>query len=266
MKSELIKWSFLKVLWISVLLKVKVAQLCLTLVTPWTTQSMEFSRPEYWVGSLSLFQGIFPTQGLNPGLPHCRWILYQLRNKGSPSVLLEATKYPFYMWGSSLHSRPPWWLRDKESAFQCRRCRFDPRVGKIPWRREWQPSPVCLSGESHAWWAIVHRVTKSWIWLKWLTIWQSSFLIPHSGTESKISNKLRDDNNGTSKQEGWSKGDWALCASCCLHDVKPVSTACYPSLTPAKWLLAKTSILSTFFSCTSLYFWTSIVGSHQPLE
>ena len=33
------------------------------------------------VGSLSLLQGIFPTQGLNPSLPHCRWILYQvLRN------------------------------------------------------------------------------------------------------------------------------------------------------------------------------------------
>ena len=31
-----------------------------------------------WVGSLSLLQGIFPTQGLNPGLPHCGWILYQL--------------------------------------------------------------------------------------------------------------------------------------------------------------------------------------------
>ena len=30
------------------------------------------------VGSLSLLQGIFPTQGLNPGLWHCRWILYQL--------------------------------------------------------------------------------------------------------------------------------------------------------------------------------------------
>ena len=30
------------------------------------------------VGSRSLHQGIFPTQGLNPGLPHCRWILYQL--------------------------------------------------------------------------------------------------------------------------------------------------------------------------------------------
>ena len=30
------------------------------------------------VHTLSLLQGIFPTQGLNPGLPHCRWILYQL--------------------------------------------------------------------------------------------------------------------------------------------------------------------------------------------
>ena len=36
-------------------------------------------------GSLSLLQGIFPTQGLNPGLPHCRWILYQLSHQGSPN-------------------------------------------------------------------------------------------------------------------------------------------------------------------------------------
>ena len=36
------------------------------------------------LGSLSLLQGIFPTQGSNPGLLHCRHILYQLRQKGSP--------------------------------------------------------------------------------------------------------------------------------------------------------------------------------------
>ena len=36
------------------------------------------------VGSLSLLQGIFPPQGSNPGLPHCRWILYQLSHRGSP--------------------------------------------------------------------------------------------------------------------------------------------------------------------------------------
>ena len=36
------------------------------------------------VGSLSLLQGIFPAQGSNPGLTHCRQILYQLSHKGSP--------------------------------------------------------------------------------------------------------------------------------------------------------------------------------------
>ena len=36
------------------------------------------------VGSFSLLQGIFPTQGSNPGHHHCRQILYQLSDKGSP--------------------------------------------------------------------------------------------------------------------------------------------------------------------------------------
>ena len=36
------------------------------------------------MGSLSLLQGIFLTQGLNPGLPHCKQILYQLSHQGSP--------------------------------------------------------------------------------------------------------------------------------------------------------------------------------------
>ena len=55
---------------------------------------MEFSRPATGVGSLFLLQGIFPTQGLNPGLPHCRQILYQLSHKGSPRIL-EWVAYPF---------------------------------------------------------------------------------------------------------------------------------------------------------------------------
>ena len=55
-------------------------------VTPWTIKSMEFSKPEYYSGSLSLLQGIFPTQGSNPGLPHCRRILYHLSHKGSPTL------------------------------------------------------------------------------------------------------------------------------------------------------------------------------------
>ena len=47
------------------------------------------------VGSFSLLQGIFPTQGLNPRLPYCRWIFYQLSHKGSPRIL-EWVAYPFF--------------------------------------------------------------------------------------------------------------------------------------------------------------------------
>ena len=44
---------------------------------PWISQGWSPA------GSHSLFQGIFPTQGSNPGLPHCRWILYWLSHQGS---------------------------------------------------------------------------------------------------------------------------------------------------------------------------------------
>ena len=56
------------------------------------------------VGSLSLLQGIFPTQGSNPGLLHCGQILYQLSHQGSPRIL-EWVAYPF----SSRSSQPKNW-------------------------------------------------------------------------------------------------------------------------------------------------------------
>ena len=46
------------------------------------------------VDSLSLLQRIVPTQGSNPGLPHCRWILYQLSHRGRP-VIVEWVACPF---------------------------------------------------------------------------------------------------------------------------------------------------------------------------
>ena len=53
------------------------------------------------VGSPSLLQEIFPTQGLNPGLPCCGQILYQLSHKGSPRIL-EWVAYPFSSGSSRL--------------------------------------------------------------------------------------------------------------------------------------------------------------------
>ena len=43
----------------------------------------------------------------------------------------------------------PSWLRGWRTCLQCRRPRFDPWVGKIPWRRKWQPTLVFLPGECH---------------------------------------------------------------------------------------------------------------------
>ena len=79
------------------IMKVKVAQLRtnslrphgLTIHSPWNSPGQYTG-----VGSCSLLQGIFPTWGWNPGLPHCRRILYQLSHKGSPRIL-EWVAYPF---------------------------------------------------------------------------------------------------------------------------------------------------------------------------
>ena len=72
---------------LKILMWVKVRQSCLTLqhhglYSPWSSPGLNTG-----VGSLSLLQGIFPTQGSNPGLLHCRQILYQLSHKGSPRIL-----------------------------------------------------------------------------------------------------------------------------------------------------------------------------------
>ena len=78
--------------------------------TPWTIAcqaplSREFFRPQYGVGCHCLHQGIFPTQGPNRDLLHCRHIIYHLR-------------------------------------LQCMRPWFSSWVGKISWKRDRLPTPV----------------------------------------------------------------------------------------------------------------------------
>ena len=66
------------------------------LYSPWNSPGQNTR-----VGSLSFLQGIFPTQGTNPGLPHCRQVLYQLSHKGSPRIL-EWVTYAFSRRSSQL--------------------------------------------------------------------------------------------------------------------------------------------------------------------
>ena len=86
-------------------MKVKVAQLCQTLWDPMdcslpgsSVRGILQARILEWV-AIPILQGIFPTQGWNPGLPYCRRILYHLSHQGSLRML-ERVAYPFFR-GSS---------------------------------------------------------------------------------------------------------------------------------------------------------------------
>ena len=73
----------------SAIVKVKQLSPVRLFATPWTVAyqvppSMGVSRQEYWSGLPFLLQEIFPTQGLNPGLLHCRQTLYRLNHQESP--------------------------------------------------------------------------------------------------------------------------------------------------------------------------------------
>ena len=83
----------------------------------------------------------------------------------SLAVLLPGKKRScsFSCWSLLWSQGLPWRLTGKESACQYRRRRFDPWVGKIPWRRKWQPTPVFSPGnpmDRGAWRAIVYGSQK----------------------------------------------------------------------------------------------------------
>ena len=77
-----------------------VAQSCLTLCDPMNCSPLGSSvhgdspGKNTVVGCHALLQGIFPTQGSNPGLSHCMWIFHHLSHKGSPRIL-EWVAHPF---------------------------------------------------------------------------------------------------------------------------------------------------------------------------
>ena len=83
----------IKYLWKVKWSEVKLLSCVWLFATPWTVAyqappSLGFSRLKYWSGLHFFLQEIFPTQGLNPGLPHCRHTLYHLSHQGS-SVSVE---------------------------------------------------------------------------------------------------------------------------------------------------------------------------------
>ena len=79
---------------------------------------------------------------LDSSMPGCP-ILHYLREFAPQSLLLIES------WGLVLLRGLPLWLSWERIRLQCRRPRFDPWVGKIPWRKEQLPTPVFWPGEFH---------------------------------------------------------------------------------------------------------------------
>ena len=116
--------------------------------------------------------GDLPNTGIKPSLPHCRQMLYRLSHQGSPpkvhiyalihciGIFLSVSRFIFvgtcmikpfvtqfgefpsylevYLVAQAVKHLPAMW----ETG-------FDPWVGKIPWRRKWQSTPVLLPGKYH---------------------------------------------------------------------------------------------------------------------
>ena len=89
--------------YLSICASVKVAQ---SFPTLWDPMDSLWNSPgqNIGVGSGSLLQGILPTQGSNPGLPHCRQILHQLSHQRSPRIL-EWVVHPFSRGSSQPRNR-----------------------------------------------------------------------------------------------------------------------------------------------------------------
>ena len=109
------------------------AQSCPTHATPWTVArqapaSMELFRQEYWSGLPVPSLGAMPRPRMEPA---------SLAAPASTGRVLAASA----PWGL------PLWLSWERICLQCGRPGFDPWVGKIPWRREWLPTPVSWPGE-----------------------------------------------------------------------------------------------------------------------
>ena len=101
------------------------------------------------VGCHALLQGIFPTQGLNPGLLHSRWTLYHLSYQESPWIL-GWVAFPFSRGSSQSRNK---------TGVSCTAGGFF--ISYNPLRYSCLENPV----DRGTWWATVHGVTKSQTWL-----------------------------------------------------------------------------------------------------
>ena len=128
------------------------------LYSPWNSSGQNTE-----VGSLSLLKGILPTQGSNPGLLHCRQILYQLSHQGSPRIL---------KWVKAIHSsilawRTPWTVPSMESQRIGHKWVIFPFMGKFILHEQWMDGRLTCHLLSFG------QVTLGSVLWTWAILWKS---------------------------------------------------------------------------------------------
>ena len=104
--------------------------------------------------------------GASQGFPHSSVGKESTCNAGDPGLIPGSGRFAGEGIGYPLqYSWPSLVAQLVKGSPQCGRPGFDPWVGKIPWRREWLPTPVFWPGEFHGLYSIVHGVSKSQTWL-----------------------------------------------------------------------------------------------------
>ena len=153
------------------------------LYSPWNSPDQNTG-----VGSLSLLQGIFPTQELNQGLPNCRLILYQLSYQGSPRIL-EWVAYPFSRGSSRPRNQTGvsciagWFFTNfprssvsKASASNAGDLGSVPESGRSPGEGNGNPLQYsCLENPRGAWQATVHGMARVGYNLALIFLYQLSY-------------------------------------------------------------------------------------------
>ena len=121
--------------------------------------SLGFSRQEHWSGlpfpspmhegekwkwSRSVVSDSSRPRGLQPTR-----LLHPWNSSAQIAPGFRVCLLTFFLTTGFFYDGLPWWLRGRESTCRCRRCRLDSWVGKILWRRKWQPTLVFLPEKSH---------------------------------------------------------------------------------------------------------------------
>ena len=133
---------------------------CLTL-TSWAVHGILQARVLEWVGFRFLLQEIFPTQGWNPGLLHCRRILYRLTTR---EAQIEIHRLGFF-----LSLSVPWRASLVAQLIKNLPAMRETWVWSLGWEDPLERLPLQYSAVENSMDCIVHGVTKSQTWLRTFT-------------------------------------------------------------------------------------------------